>query len=269
MKKSVFSLTTFAIVFFLFVGCEPSSDNSVDATTENVDATPGNQPQNPTTGAPSGGPMDDQESEQNVDGEVEEINADDSNSDEASSGDDNSSASEDESEDEEDQGGNSNGGGQASNSEALAYFVISQASQKNKGLKKEIFFLGSLSAQHASGSPIPLEKSGKEFNDPAVNSFKKAPGLLVSRKGNEVIVLLSTSLKKDDQEHVTGYLQFENVKVKGVKSLEGHQRLEKGFDGIKQVASGQDEVWIENNKVHFHMTTSTADDGFVVEWEDQ
>jgi hypothetical protein len=134
-------------------------------------------------------------------------------------------------------------------------------------LEKKIFFLGSKSNQKESGAPIALDLENDSDEDEPVLNFKTAPGLLVSRKGNELTVLLRTSLAPQDQEHISGYLQFEGVEVKKLRSMEGSQRLEKGFDGVKKVLPGQDEVWAEGKKVFFHLTTSTADDGFIVDWE--
>lgn len=113
--------------------------------------------------------------------------------------------------------------------------------------------------------------------------YEDVPGLAVERSEGNVRALLYGSHVNDengDKEHVYGNIEFYNASILNLgdddtSKYPGENKLENGFDktgtstdlGDPNYDAGNDEVWVEDGKSFFWLTTTTADDGYYTGWE--
>jgi len=117
---------------------------------------------------------------------------------------------------------------------------------------------------------FPIYWEGTAFVDPSVSGYEDVPGLAVERQDGSLRVVLHGSQGTEDVEHVDGVVEFYNASVTNVRSdNSGNNKLEKGFDTIKLLEPGNDEVENLSTSSAYWLTTNTQDDGFFTDWSVQ
>jgi len=135
----------------------------------------------------------------------------------------------------------------------------------NANMTSDVFF-GQNSLPIPQGVWTAVFYNGSYINDTEIN--EDVPGLAIQRNDGQVTTRIFGSHScSNTKEHVSGNIEFYNAKaLTGIESETGQNQLENGFDGVKSVTPGQDEVWLDGNKSNFWMTVATADDGYITSY---
>lgn len=152
----------------------------------------------------------------------------------------------------------------------LARVNIDDVKNWGNGNMSDKIYLGTSDYSIPAGTWFALYWNGTYFTDPDIVSYEDVPGLAVQRLNGSVRVVLYGSTTNEDKEHVDGNIEFYNASVTDQRSDDsGNNRLEKGFDGngVGNYNAGDDEVWLQDGKSYFWLTTTIADDGYYTDWE--
>ena len=136
-------------------------------------------------------------------------------------------------------------------------------------------FLGSDSYKIPADVWFPLYWNGLYLLDAdlASSTYEDVAGLAVQRLENSLRMVMHDTSVDTDKEHIDGYIEFYNASLVNQRSDDssaypGDNKMENGFDGtgLGQYNAGNDEVWQQDNRSHFWLTTMRADDGYYSDW---
>tara|TARA_B100000508_G_scaffold91716_1_gene71542 strand:+ start:5903 stop:10669 length:4767 start_codon:yes stop_codon:yes gene_type:complete len=137
---------------------------------------------------------------------------------------------------------------------------------------------------YLGGTPIPngawfmVYWNGAYATDTDVSNYEDVPGLAVERSEGQIRSVMHGSQSGADAEHVAGDISFwswnDSVEATGVSSDDSNglgksNKLEGDFadgSGVGSTNASDDEIWIDDGDAYFWLTTTTADDGFYVDY---
>ena len=135
-------------------------------------------------------------------------------------------------------------------------------------------------------TPIPngawflVNWNGSDVIDPDISGYEDVPGLAVERSAGKIRSVMHGSQTNADEEFVTGEVEFwswdDSVEATSVSSddsdgLGKSNKLEGDYtdgSGLGKTNAGDDEIWVDDGVGNFWLTTTSADDGFYVEYSE-
>jgi hypothetical protein len=159
----------------------------------------------------------------------------------------------------------------------FARAVITNVSNTGDGdMTNDVFLGGDNYATNRipSGTWFLLNDGISDMTDPDMGIlgwpawWADVPGLAVERQAGQIRTHIDGNHKHNGvlsgSEHVEGYLEFFNTSplAQNVDTVYPHWVLENPNDTLMTMADTQDEMWLENEKSYFWMTTSPHADGF-------
>ena len=159
---------------------------------------------------------------------------------------------------------------------ALARVNVTEFNNYSNGDVTSDIFLGSSGNKIPGSTWFPIWENGIYINDADIVSHEDAPGyedvpgLAVQRQEGSVRTVLFGSHSADgSKEHIQGNIEFSKVTpVSQTSDDSGNNKLENGFDLVKDNVPGQDEVWLDNAISYFWLTVTVADDGFYTNYDE-
>ena len=168
---------------------------------------------------------------------------------------------------------------QECNDLALAKVTIDEVINEGTGDMTDELFIGQSIGSIPEGVWFPLYWLGSYFTDPDISGYEDVPGMAIERQNGTLRTVMHGSAERlpDDGgsagvEHSRGSVMLYNATAFSVLSdnatgLGKSNKLERGFDGQKEVKAGQDEVdHVDAQTVDYWMTTTGADDGFLTNY---
>jgi len=148
----------------------------------------------------------------------------------------------------------------------FARLVVTNTQNLGYGDVTDIVYVGGTAQPDFAWFPVKL--SGLTVIDPAIDTFQNVAGLALERSLDGIRVRLFGSHDDGSQEHSEGYVEFSNGTTLLTQTDEtGANKVENATDGIMEVASGQDEIWVAGNLSHYWFTVTTKNDGFITTYQ--